>query len=417
MSALTVRLKPAASRIFASPARFTVCCSGRRFGKSWLTVTRALQKAIEKPRSNVLLVAPTFEMVRQTLWRCATELTPADWLTQARHSTLDLYLKNGSWIGFRSGDRPDRLRGLSLDHAGLDEAAYLVKGLWAEVVRPALADRQGSALMTTTPAGTMQSWFYDLFTEAEGKDGWERFQFSTIEGGYVTLEEVRAARELMDARTHRAEFFGSFESPTGRCFPDFGIENISEEAVDNGRCTIHVGIDFNVATLPAILFCLSGDDVYVFDEVTLHNATTEALAKQLKARYPGRYMIAYPDPTGGARKTSASDIDVTDHSLLAQAGIKVYDRRGPYAVRDKLQTLNWLIRDANGRRRLKVHPRCKDLIRDLRFLVFKEGTDDPDKSDPERSHHSDAIGYGVLGAMKPLLSSRHLSGGTNFRVS
>ena len=68
-----------------------------------------------------------------------------------------------------------------------------------------------------------------------------------------------------------------------------------------------------------------------------------------------------------------------------------------------MQALNWLICDARGRRKLKVNPRCKDLIRDLKFMVFKEGTDQPDKSDPERSHHSDALGYCVLGAMKPLM--------------
>ena len=56
--------------------------------------------------------------------------------------------------------------------------------------------------------------------------------------------------------------------------------------------------------------------------------------------------------------------------------------------------------------RLKVHPRCHNLIRDLKFMVYKEGTDQPDKSDPERSHHSDAMGYCALGAMSPLLPTK-----------
>jgi hypothetical protein len=168
-----------------------------------------------------------------------------------------------------------------------------------------------------------------------------------------------------------------------------------------------VGIDFNVSHLPAICARLVGDELHVFDEVTLHGATTEELAHRLRSKFPQRHLIAYPDPTGGARKTSAPDTSTTDHTLLERSGIKLHDRRAPYDVRDKLQTLNWLIKDANGRRRLKVHPRCKDLIRDLRFMVYKEGTDQPDKSDPERSHHSDALGYLALGAMSPLLASRH----------
>ncbi|WP_198015126.1 hypothetical protein [Synechococcus sp. CC9616] len=39
-------------------------------------------------------------------------------------------------------------------------------------------------------------------------------------------------------------------------------------------------------------------------------------------------------------------------------------------------------------------------------MVYKEGTDQPDESDPERSHHSDALGYCALGAMKPLIPKK-----------
>ena len=74
---------------------------------------------------------------------------------------------------------------------------------------------------------------------------------------------------------------------------------------------------------------------------------------------------------------------------------------------DILRFAELVICSASGRRRLKVNPRCRDLIRDLKFMVYKEGTDQPDKSDPERSHHSDALGYCALGAMKPLLPDKY----------
>ena len=194
----------------------------------------------------------------------------------------------------------------------------------------------------------------------------------------------------------------------GRVFPDFGEANISDIAEDDGFSTLAVGCDFNVAHLPGIVCIIRGDELHVVNEVMLHNATTEQLGKALREKYPRRAMLAYPDPTGSSRKTSAADATVTDHSLLEKAGIRVYERRSPYAVRDKLQALNWLICDANGRRRLKVHPRCVALIRDLRFCVFKPGTDTVDKtSDPARTHASDGLGYCVLGAMKPLLALKY----------
>lgn len=44
-----------------------------------------------------------------------------------------------------------------------------------------------------------------------------------------------------------AEYLASFESPEGRCFPDFGEPNITAEAEDDGFSPLAVVIDFNVA--------------------------------------------------------------------------------------------------------------------------------------------------------------------------
>ena len=73
--------------------------------------------------------------------------------------------------------------------------------------------------------------------------------------------------------------------------------------------------------------------------------------------------------------------------------------------------MNMMVRDATGRRRLKIHPKCVNTIRDMKFLLYKEGSDNVDKtSDPERSHASDALGYCIMGAMAPLLPQKHQIG-------
>src|SRR6516162_7548396 len=45
------------------------------------------------------------------------------------------------------------LRGIYLDQAVLDEYAQMREGVWSEVIRPALADRQGGATFIGTPMG------------------------------------------------------------------------------------------------------------------------------------------------------------------------------------------------------------------------------------------------------------------------
>ena len=96
------------------------------------------------------------------------------------------------------------LRGRSLSGVVLDEAAFMDREVWSEVIRPALADKQGWALFISTPDGTA-SWFYDLWCyvpEDESGD-WKRWSFTTIEGGNVPKEEVEAARGQLDNRTFR----------------------------------------------------------------------------------------------------------------------------------------------------------------------------------------------------------------------
>jgi len=68
------------------------------------------------------------------------------------------------------------------------------------------------------------------------------------------------------------------------------------------------------------------------------------------------------------------------------------------ALKDRLNCVNALLRNQAREHRLLVDPRCKELIRDFEQVCWKT---DPhrnpltelDKSDPLRTHVSDALGY------------------------
>ena len=121
------------------------------------------------------------------------------------------------------------------------------RDVWAEVIRPALADKQGWALFISTPDGTA-SWFYDMwcFCGEQEWDDWKRWSFTTIEGGNVAPEEVEAARSQLDARTFRQEFEASFENLTGLVAVSFSDDNIDKEVEDLHMLPLLLGLDFNV---------------------------------------------------------------------------------------------------------------------------------------------------------------------------
>ena len=75
-------------------------------------------------------------------------------------------------------------------------------------------------------------------------------------------------------------------------------------------------------------------------------------------------------------------------------------------VRDRVNCVNARLRNQAGESRLLVHRRCKNLIEDLERVHWKtdaqgNGSNDIDKSDPARTHASDALGY-MLASLFPM---------------
>lgn len=266
------------------------------------------------------------------------------------------------------------------------------------VLRPALSDQGGPAWFITTPAGL--NWFHDLWEQAQDQPDWSTFSYTTIEGGNVPEDEVEAARRTLDDRTFRQEYLASFETLSGRVYPDFSDDNISDEVRDTGG-PILWGTDFNVSVLAGVLGSRVGDTLHIWDEVSVTQTNTDEVCAMLRDRFRDRKLIAYPDPTGSARKTSSAGR--TDHEIIRQYGFGVVSPKAPWSVKDKINATNSLIRNANGQIRLFVHPRCKNTIKALRNVTYKQGADDYviDKS-AGIEHWTDGLGYLIMSEYNPL---------------
>ncbi|MGI8548360.1 MAG: hypothetical protein ACR2M1_13695 [Gemmatimonadaceae bacterium] len=269
------------------------------------------------------------------------------------------------------------------------------RGVWYEIVRPALADRQGSALFVTTPAG--MGWDYDLYLLGqELRDGFQSWTFTTLEGGNVPAEEVESARSSMDPRLFRQEFEASFETLAGRVYDRFDRHQYPAGSVDASvtempNDEILVGMDFNINPMSAVIAVKCADELYVLDSIEVTTSNTDEMAAEIRRRYPApRRVVVCPDPSGKARKTSAAG--QTDFTILQRAGFTVDAPNAAPAVSDRINAVQALLQDATGRRRLKIHPRAVALIRALDGLTYKEGTGIPDKASG-LDHLVDSLGY------------------------
>ncbi len=126
-----------------------------------------------------------------------------------REDARRIVLPGDGEISVRSADAPDSLRGEGLDLVVIDEAAFCPADVWTDALRPALSDRQGGALLISTPAG--YSWFYEAWQRGqEGRDDWHSWQYPTSDNPLIPADEIDAARESLPDRTFRQEYLAEF---------------------------------------------------------------------------------------------------------------------------------------------------------------------------------------------------------------
>ena len=368
--------------------RFKVCIAGRRFGKTFLSIRQLCYEA-RHPSREVWYVAPTYRMAKQIVWRkLKNKLMDLKWAKRINESELTILLKNGSTISLKGADNYDSLRGVGLDYLVMDEFADIDPEAFFEVLRPTLADKEGGALFIGTPKG--KNWAYDLFCNEQEDADWKSYQFTTLEGGNVTEKEIESARRTLDERTFRQEFMATWETFSGRVFYAFERANNVKAFEGEIPYELHIGIDFNIDPMSAAVFVKQGDRLHLIDEIRIFGSNTQELCDEIKTRYPNKRIIAYPDPAGRQRKTSAGG--KTDFTILQMAGFTVRAPNAHNPVRDGVNAVNAKLRSSAGISSLFINPSCKYSIETFEKFCYKEGTSQPDK-DSGFDHLGDAMRY------------------------
>lgn len=375
------------SEIFLSGARFVSVVAGRRFGKTFLATAALLKAAISGTNKNVWYCAPTYGAAKEICWNMLIDTIPPEYIAKTNETALTIKLINGSYIALKGAEKPNNLRGRALDFVVLDEFADMRPETWYEVIRASLSDRQGSAMFIGTPKG--RNHFYDLWAQGHNSDDWESFQYTTLEGGNVPQAEIDAARQDLDERTFKQEYEAAFVTYAGLIYYGFSREE-SVLAIDDDSGTLHIGMDFNLDPMSAVICIRRGGTLIAVDEIVMYGSNTDEMVAEIVDRYPRRNIIVYPDPASRQRKTSAGGR--TDLSILQNAGFSVKAKNSHALVRDRINAVNSRLLSSDGERHLYISPKCKQTIKSLERQTYKEGTSIPNKEDGY-DHMNDALGY------------------------
>lgn len=203
MTELRVRLpfplRPYQHEAWRSLKRFSVLVWHRRGGKTVFGVKRCATAACFTGKSNARFgyVAPYYRQAKEIAWAYLHQMLRDIPEARFNESELQVELPNGAHVRLYGADNPDSLRGLYFDGIVLDEVADMKPQVWGEIIRPALADREGWALFIGTPKGV--NLFSDLYYRSVSLDEaeWYGEVRRATETGALSVDELEKARREM----------------------------------------------------------------------------------------------------------------------------------------------------------------------------------------------------------------------------
>jgi phage terminase large subunit len=200
-----------------SDKRWRFVVAHRRAGKSVAFVNDLIKKALLNPREvpvpRYAYIGPTFAQTKDLVWGYLKQYTRDLPGVHYSESELSCRLPNRAMISLYGGGQAyNRVRGLYLDGAAIDEYPLVNAEALNSVIRPALADYQGFGIVAGTPAG--RDHFYELKIQAERHpELWDVFNIPVTQTDALDPDELAEMRVTMTAHQYEREMLCSFEAP------------------------------------------------------------------------------------------------------------------------------------------------------------------------------------------------------------
>jgi hypothetical protein len=392
-------------------------------GKTMAIAQNAIRLAYANAGRVGIVGAPTFRMLADVTRATILEILGGNKVPHSfRKSDNEVFLKEcGSTMRFRSLDDPTHLVGPNIAWFAVDELSYCQEDSWRRL-EARLRDPKAKELAGIagwTPNG--RNWTWQRFISSEKIGGYGVVLAKAFENRVVlarTPDYYERLKASYDERFYQQEVLGLYLSAfAGNAYYAFDTSRNVAHVKYDPQFPVCWTMDFNIAPLSSLICQLVPTDLRctqfrlnVLEEISLPASYTPdscvEFARRTGSWIPrgGRLQVqVYGDPAGNARHTAAAGTDfdaVRDffavHPEYEVSAWCVPDSHPP--VKDRVNIVNAILQNARGESRCMIDPSCRELIKDLERVTFKADThgvitNNLDKSDPQRTHMSDALGY------------------------
>lgn len=206
--------------------------AGRRGGKTYIGGESSADECA-RPGSIVYVAAPTYGKLLDYVWPAVWEFIPRGWVEDWNEQRQEMRLINKTVCRGRSMDDTDWLRGAGPDFVWMDEIRETTQAAY-DAAMPALSDRKGAALVTTTPNGF--DWVYREFWKKalDGVPGYRSIRYKTVDNPAIDPKEIEEKRRQYanNMAFFRQEFEADFVTFTGAVYGELVSSQILEHDED-----------------------------------------------------------------------------------------------------------------------------------------------------------------------------------------
>ena len=398
-------------------AKQIVAVIGRQQGKSWCSLTIAIEECINKKRFKVTFVAPTQKqarmIVKQTareiLDTCPPELRPTlktqeNTFVFPNESEIEILGNNAGRIESARGGKSNLI---ICDEVGFwDDLEYSVKS----VLMPRLNTTKGKLLMISTPPKSAGHPFQKFYETAKyRKASILRNVYTCPRFTKEAIDEFAEEQGGYDSVSFKREYECQFLTDLSMAvIPEATEEKMKAIVQDWERppfMDTYTCMDLGLKDLTFILFAyfdFRRGKVVIEDELVINNPEELRTDKLAYAIYDKEQELWF-DPTMGYEAYKPylriSDVDhFVINDLYLQHGMEFM----PTSKDDQDIMVNNL-RMMISNEKIVINPRCKELIFHLQNAVWKDSKKKVMDRSPDAGH------YDGVDALKYLVRNIHFS--------
>ncbi len=376
-------------------SEYIAAVAGFGAGKTESAAVKIASRIIQYPKISQAYLAPTYKLIGDIFYPRITELLEgAGFKVHINKQASNIHVQGAGTIYCRTMDNPDMIVGWECGDAFMDELDILPTDKAQKVMTKVSArcrqkypdGKLNQKHVTTTPEGFKAT--YNMFKKHPLTNS-RLIQMSTysneanLPAGYIQGLRDQYPDQLIDAYID-----GKFVNlVSGSVYYSYDREKHNTHVVPRPREPLHIGMDFNVYNMAAIVHVKRDGNSYACGEI-IDLRDTPDMIEAIEEKYPDHNITIYPDASG--ENKSSKGATLSDIKLLRDAGFKIKAEKTNPLIKDRVQSVNGAF--DNGKYFINLE-KCQEYATCIEQQVYTDAGV-PDKSNG-LDHPNDAGGYFV----------------------